>query len=197
MNWIKLAEFVNVVLPQIALAHKPVLEALFVTYNTVGGFEDGIVPGTPEGLTVKVHAGGAFPSLSGAIILAHAHSVGDHKLADATIDSMRADAAGYQHEVCAEVQKDLPLATGGENVLVVAYAGLSAFESAIECVREYREKLPKCEVAVLACDCDHREKARQLSALVAEKVVTYPVLTSNCGGRSDMGAIARTLMAAW
>lgn len=195
MNYRSVQDFNAQRLPEI-LAGRDRLQALFATYNRVGGHESGPVKtGYPDlGITVqngdlRVSNGVVF-----GLILGSAPQSDEHReIGQLAVAELHAEGEDVQRTL--EGRIALPAET--DELLTVIYAGLSAFDGAVSFARRLRREGPKRLVVVLTCDCNLREKLRDLDPLQQAGEITEVLVSRECGGHGDMARILDALIAAW
>ena len=83
----------------------------------------------------------------------------------------------------AEMESSLKIKTTEDSsFLAVVYAGLSAFNEAVEFARKIKNDNPAAKVVIVTCDCDLNHKARGLVPMLQDKELDAVVITSGCGG---------------
>ena len=144
------------------------LHVVFATYKRVPGYPTGPVATGKDGLTIQVQDGNN-PAVSGA-----------------------EEAAQAVVEESLEIE-----ARSDATLLVVIYAGLSAFDQGVDFARKVKEDHPAAKVVILTCDCDLTWKSRKLTPLLENKELDAVVVTDECGGRGAMRDILKAVIASW
>ncbi len=125
----------------------------------------------------------------------YAESIGNYRVSDAVLNEMELNSERAQDVVSSKVIPALEQAP--ENLLAVVYAGISAFNQAIDTVEHIHRKAPHADIIVVTCDCDVPEKKRSLGPLIVRGIIKEVVVTPICGGQEDMGLIVSSLIEAW
>lgn len=181
-------DFLAVGLPTI-LAGVKKLNVLFATYNNVAGYESGPVETGKEGLAIQISDGDLEYSPVADLVFS-----GDLMLAKIGARAMDEEARAAQ----AELESALKInAAEDTSFLAVIYAGLSAFDEAVEFARKIKEDNPAAKVVVVTCDCDLNRKARVLFPMLQAKELDAVVATSECGGRATMCDILEKVVNDW
>lgn len=189
--------FIRERLPEIIVGRaKGAFTGLFSTYNNVHGFAPGQVGHGKLGLELYIQSGGASYSTDQLMgILAGVMLGQDDLLADVWGDAV-AEHEGSQRSTEVANKSIIDQMKDGA-ALVVIYAGLSAFESALLYAESLRDELPAATIVVVTCDCNHKQKSRVLASFVDRGIVNEVVMTSECGGRDSMGEIAQAVLDLW
>lgn len=192
---INVLSFISVSIPKL-IAKGRQLKAIFMTYNTVEGHNDGPVATNKTGLEITVATGNMRFDPLRAMLGMHAEAIGDFQTANVLWEGVEADGREAEREV---VTKVLPVIEGGQpgNFLAVIYAGISAFKEATRTAREVHRKIPGAHIVILTCDCDLHRKLNQLESLVESGEIQEVVVTGWCGGHGDMGEMVDALIDAW
>ena len=169
------------------------LDALFVSYNMVGNRRPGAQGTGKQGLRVLVQNGYADPSQLARTIFAFGDSP---EVVSRGVRLMETAAKIGQRTVEDGVAETLA-ENKSENILLVLYAGLSAFAESVRFARTFKSQHPTAHIVVLTCDCDFGEKARTLLHLRELGQVNDLVVTGKCGGEEDMDHMLRAVVKAW
>lgn len=176
---------------------KSFLTALFATYKEVYGYKSGLVKTEKTGLKVIVRNGHmAFDSSAVAgLWIGASFSFRDPEaraIGVAAVASERSRAKAAQQRV----ENQLGLEKDG-NVLAVVYAGLSAFEEAVDFATHLKQGSSQVTAVVLTCDCNLSRKERQLLSLMEAGQIDHGIFTRECGGFGTMKNILEKLVSIW
>lgn len=189
------SQFNSLVIPEI-IQDKQSLQAVFMTYKTIAGYPSGAVIDSLPGLKIEVRSSNSsFELVDQAFAFAGLQALvrGDINSAEA-FDRM-GDAESRQAQKVVGVSA--PIIENNKTVLLVIYAGLSAFEEALAFARSFKKRYENGFVVVLTCDCDLKRKMEELNRLVEQGDITRVVVTSECGGRGPMAKMIEGLIGAW
>ena len=175
------------------IAGRTSLNVLFATYNNVSGFSDGEVAHEKPGLKVVVQNGNlrysSFAAVGGLVGFVKR----DEALCDAAEEAGNEEAREAQRML----ERKLEQAPDMSQAIAVVYAGLSAFDEALELARTIKRGNANAIIVVVTCDCDSSRKQRVLEPLLASEEIASVVMTSNCGGRATMGKICQAVIDRW
>lgn len=177
---------------------KTELDAFFVTYKEIAGYEDrdSVDTGKP-GLRIFIDQGGHrynYMEEIGLIIIAL--SSGKVSAEVEAIDSTLQRARNVFNNM--KSQNDSRLADlGNRNLFVVVYAGIAVFNESLDYACKLKKNLPQAVVIVLTCDCDISNKERVMDKFLTAGKIDHAVYSGECGGRRPMGDILRMLIALW
>lgn len=165
--------------------------AVATTYNTIEGYPDGKVATGDPNLQVKTIVG-RLPPMSLGAWLSWGVAI-DH-------DEPRARQIGDQQTALAlEAQAGVATQLNKEKApnFIVMYAGLRGFDNVMQTCKTLRQHFPKTYIAVLACDCDYREKERDFIRALNENSIDAGLFTGRCGGCSALSEILTALIERW
>ncbi len=195
MSYVSVRDFIGVRLPAM-VAGRHSMRALFVTYNEVNGYASGEHETGKPGLKVFIQAGdlygaSAMQFASGLILGTPPGS----SSFNSGVDLSCAVASDTQRDLEAAIEQQGVL--DEEGALVFVYAGLSAFDSALEYASNLRQRKPTTQVVVVTCDCDLSHKMRKLNLELERGNLAAVVATWRCGGRADMAELLQALIDVW
>ena len=173
--------------PLIAGAER--LHVLFATYNNVAAYENGPVETDKDGLTIQVQNGNLEYSPTADLI----YFIGT-PLGEIGSQAMRSEARAAQSELESKLKIE---AQKNASFLAVIYAGLSAFDEAIEMARKVKQEYVASKVVIVTCDCDFGRKHRTLDPMLASGQIDTVVETYECGGFATMRDILRATINSW
>lgn len=195
--FVSVSEFLQNILPRL-IAGKTVAHAVFTTYNAVSGYKDGAVVTGKPGLSAEVYSGGYSPPLTATLSAIKAMSRNELRVAESIINEESGLAGMAQHIVEQSMKENSALEFQRSGQLFsVVYAGLHAFEEAIDFSCKFKREHPASYVVVLTCDCDIERKKGELQPHINLKELDVVVVTRKCGGYSDMRDLLEGLIAAW
>lgn len=194
---ISVEEFISRRIPEIVAEGRRGLNALFCTYNSVHGLQSGRLQTSKPGLSVQIHAGGAFPDWRNFLVSTIAFQFGDQETLSSLQEQANVDSCASQKSVESTAGKALEGIPQDEGVLVVIYAGLRAFNETIRYISNLYLQLPRAVIVVLTCTCELSRKEEQLRGLVSSRVISDVLITKDCGGHQDMAQIVRALVDKW
>lgn len=181
------------------------LHALFLTYNCVSGYENGDVDTEKRGLKIVIQNGGLqYSSTAKMAVMIGAFGgpvnettleIGKHGVQKMVRESQTAQSA--IEEKTGDLIVEAKMNGDATDVLAVVYAGLNAFDEALQYSQRLRKDIPHAKVVVLTCDCDYNHKFLKLQPLVDRDELTGVIWTDVCGGRDDMKNILEVLIALW
>jgi len=169
------------------------LNAIFVSYNSVGDFKPGQQETRKSGLKVIVQNGYVDPSPFALGLLLS----GDFSLMRLGAQTMDDAANAAQQAAEKGLDAILPTVVEQSNVLLVIYAGLSAFRASVDYARSFRQKISAAKITVLTCDCNLRMKSDTLLPLQQSGEINDVVVTPDCGGRYQMAKMLQALIDSW
>ncbi len=180
----------NEVALQKIIRDKQKFNAAFVSYRTVGNFEDGIINVGKEGLKIVVANGAPGPA---GLVLAGI---------DALCKFDRGQMQQYIRDSEEEATQKLSMAQGKITIeetfdVLVFYLGLTGFEEALKTVGGLKITFPSLAIVGVTCDCDLSKKRVQVAKLVESDVINYFVVDSGCGGYGAMSQIVHELIRIW
>ncbi|MDP1689999.1 MAG: hypothetical protein Q8L52_02235 [bacterium] len=196
VDTVDVEEFNDSVIPGL-IGGKSNLRILFSTYNEVHGYDDGKVETEDPNLEIVVTTGGVKPESFSSIFrsmtqVIAAVAVHDFAAADRELDLAESDARRGQDEVKMKLAEHAE--SHGYPDIAVVYAGLSAFASAVDTVKELHKRSPGTFIAVLTCDCDLAAKKWELGTVDG---IGATIVTPHCGGRGEMRDILEAFVAQW
>jgi hypothetical protein len=168
------------------------LHVLFSTYNCVAGYGDGPVNTGKEGLTIEVRNGDLEYSPVADLV----YALGT-PLAAIGAAAMEEDARDAEATLEAAIAIEAIESKDNGTLIVVVYAGLSAFDEAVAFARRIKQSQPGAKVVVVTCNCDLRYKEPVLEPMLQDKELEAVVVTPECGGRGTMRDILEGFVAAW
>ncbi|MGB7957765.1 MAG: hypothetical protein WCF77_02895 [Minisyncoccia bacterium] len=115
-------------------------------------------------------------------------------LAQIGSEAMDEEARTAQSELEAKLKIE---SQANASLLAVVYAGLSAFDEALEFARKVKQDRPDAKVVIVTCDCDLRRKASILEPMLQSEELEAVVVTHWCGGRSTMRDILEKIVEVW
>lgn len=171
------------------IANTDRLHVLFATYNNVAHYESGPVDTKNDCLTIQVQNG----DLDYSPITDLVYLLGT-PLAAVGGAAMEEEARDAQSALEASLAIEYK-----ENTLFIAvvYAGLSAFDEALDFARSVKKDQPAAKVVIVTCNCDLGHKDRVLEPLLQSKELDAVIVTYECGGRATMRDVLEGFMAAW
>lgn len=188
-------DFIANTLPAI-IAGKKALTALFVTYKTVGRHPSGEVLSDKPGLKMVVKSGNHDTYSMQTITSLTLGLFPGNKVSRAMGDSLfKAEGHAAMSKLRASLN-DLEPETSGQ-VLVILYAGLSAFDEAVDYAKELRTRFSNLTIVVVTCDCDVNGKMKKLQPLLNNHSIDHVAVTHRCGGQMEMGEILDSLAEQW
>lgn len=198
MDWyISVEDFLRQELPKL-IAEKRTLNALFATYGQVESYQSGPVNTGRIGLNIVVQAGNyvttdsILKASSASLSLALAGDLeGSHAISEASRQPAISAQANLTSEVAGALEKE-----ECQDFLAIVYAGLSAFEQALEFAQKIK-KNAAANVAVLTCNCNLFRKSVALVPLLLSKELSHVIVTPACGGVRQMKEILEGLINAW
>jgi hypothetical protein len=180
-------------LPNVVDVGSP-LSAIFATYNSVHGFDSGVVNTGKNTLQVRIQSGGFSFSPAALALLGVAMMKSDYVLMHDLTENIRHGAERVQDRVVSLTVE--PIESAGP-LLVVVYAGYTAFKRAFEFARTIRANVPTAKIVVLTCDCDFASKERALHAAMDAGEITGYIKGAWCGGFGEMGELVEGLISFW
>lgn len=201
VEFLSVDELTKTIIPQI-VSNSQTLDALFLTYNGVSGFDNGTVE--QNGLSITIHSENPFPSLPDpeeeSIVLAAMAFPQNTNLREAAyriLDEDRKDKQRLQRSLENQTSFLSEFRTK-KNLFVLVYAGLSAFQEALGFAKQIKQYITGALVAILTCDCDlDRKTPHLLMALHEDNGINYVIVSWECGGYNPMGRIAKRLIDSW
>ena len=181
-------DFLSHGVPQI-LAGVEKLHVLMASYNSVGDHESGPVNTGRDGLSITVQNGNLeYSDMTNLIFSSNPIQMALGSWV------MHREGEMAQVKVESALQVEVP-----DQVPFVAfvYAGVSAFEKAVQMAKEVKRKHPTSKVIVTTCNCDLGMKARTLQPMLDSKEIEAVVVTPWCGGHEMMDQILRRLVEVW
>lgn len=170
--------------------------AIFTTYQKVAHYKSGPVDTDGRsGLNIIVNNGNYNYSMTAFVALLMGKMFGDHNLASISENVLRKDALEALNRATKNNEELVQLIN--KNLLVVVYAGVSAFSESFDYACRIHEFNPRAKIIVLTCDCDEYNKVRVLNCAIEDGKITDAVVTLECGGRDSMKRILEGLIASW
>ncbi len=170
------------------------VQILFTTYNTVFDYPTGRVDTGKDDLEIYVENGNMPRDLMTVIGLAMEVNYPFDPIARAmgrqATGRMKQDGEEAQKKVSAQVVRVLDRSK--EDVIIVAYVGVSGFVPALEFIKRVSEEYPLAKIIAVSCDCNNPR-----DFMPHGKEIDSLVMTSECGGRRAMKAILEGFRKAW
>ncbi len=189
------SQFNSLVIPEL-IQNKQSLQAVFMTYKTITGYPNGTIIDSLPGLRLEVRSSNSsFELVDQAFAFAGLQALAQGDINSAEAFGRMGDAESRQAQKVVGVSA--PIIEDSERVLLVIYAGLSAFEEALAFARSFKMMHKNGSVVVLTCDCDVKRKMKDLNRLVEQGEIANVVVTSECGGRGAMRKMIEGLISAW
>lgn len=177
------------------------LHALFATYRTVRGINPGTVEPKP-GLRIDVYSGiQNYTSAVNVLFLGpflvskvvDPQEAGDLLLAV----SKQMDTEGQTAQAAVERNLSTLAITEGYKFIADCYAGLTAFEQALQSATKMKSRAPGSKVILVTCDCNLGVKRSTLEPRLAASEIDFLVVTPYCGGEDTMRDILEAIVNAW
>ncbi len=189
-------QFISDILPNV-IRNKKTLRAIFVSYNGIGSYEDGLLatPGK-QGLQITLSHGRhddrpPFDLLFGATAMARA----DMEMMATYLEREETIGAQAQAQVENKIARNIDTDT---NILLVSYMGLSAFDACLKFLQQFRQDVPRAFIVGVTCDCDKQRKLDTLASRKNEQnVLDSLIITPHCGGRWEMEQLLEALIEQW
>lgn len=166
------------------------LHVVLATYNEVFGYKDGAVETGKDGLTISIQSG----HLSYSQLVLPSLLSGHFELM--RLGSKMMDTEGREAQSKLESTFTIE-GQPGDMFLVIIYAGLSAFDEAIEMARKAKRNNPTAKVIVVTCDCELRKKTYTLRPMLDSREIDSVVVDRECGGRGAMKTILEGVINMW
>lgn len=164
------------------------MHLLLATYNSVSGYESGDVETGVEGLTIHVQNGNLHYSPMTDLVF-YGGELG--RIGAEAMDA-EGQAAQASLESNVKIEND-----EGTLLFSIVYAGVSAFDEAVDFARKIKKDHPTAKIVVLTCDCGLNSKKRDLLPMLQDKVFEEVIVTNRCGGEDIMSYLLESIKDAW
>lgn len=176
------------------------LHVLFATYRTV----DGISPGTVEpkpGLLIDVRSGiDDYSPVASSLLLSPLLAREDELEVAGLLAATGAylmDQEGQDAQAAVDRGLSELAVPEGHQFLAVCYAGLAAFQQALQSATKMKSRAPGSKVILVTCDCNLAKKRVDLQPHLDEGEIDLLVVTPYCGGEQTMRYILDTIVNSW
>lgn len=167
--------------------------ALFTTYNNIRNFESGTVDSGKKFLSIIVENGDmpmSFDIPTGPMLgLRFSSDSVALSIMDRYSKKIFSEGKKAQTRVVAKVSKEIEKE---ENLLIIAYVGVSGFDPAINFISHMRKKHPMAIIIVVSCDCNTPKHFSRY-----KEDIDCLIFTSECGGRDSMAEVLQTFKNSW
>jgi len=165
------------------------VHVLFATYNNVADYGSGPVDTKKEGLTIQVQNGDLeYSPITDLVFLFGTPFV---EIGGAAMDKEARDAqSALEASLAIEHGEDASL-------IAIVYAGLSAFDEALDFGRRVKKDQPTAKVIIVTCNCHMDHKGPALEPLLQNKELEAVIVTDECGGRRTMRGLLEGFVTAW
>jgi hypothetical protein len=164
------------------------LYALFASYNDIPNYI-GAITSSRADLDIVVQEGYLIAAIDVATMGLVALSAGDFDTAALASEHLRSEG----REAQASLEKKVSQIPLDRPVLVVIYAGLSAWQESLDFATTIKAQNDRATIVVVTCDCRLDKKIPVFQQLLAESKIDDVVVDSQCGGRRAMSEIIKSM----
>ena len=207
MDFLDEKDFIDNVLSKI-IKDKKQLCAVFATYNEVMDYDDGVVETGKPGLSIVVQNGyndclndNILKAMSIDNAILHRPDVVREMMHAGIKPESATKRVSQMYGRSAQTDVEEKLSESGEvckhkDMIIFTYAGLSAFDEALDFTISFKEKYPNATSVVLVCDCNIEKKRRKIEPHFGKGVDLVTELRF-CGGQGTMKKVLEKLIAIW
>ncbi|MAG11902.1 MAG: hypothetical protein CMI52_03795 [Parcubacteria group bacterium] len=153
---------------------------IFCTYNEVTNHAAGEVPSGNPGIKITIRSGQLYDShtFNAMRMLSEAaFAMNDLDMSEETLNLSLREGEDVQNRLTQEVAELTAHPEAGSLTLFV-YAGLTARSSALQVIRQTKERFPDASCNVVTCDCNSEHHFTHFTDFI-DRLIIDP----RCGGR--------------